>query len=65
MPDQKDDLRQRLAEKLAGLSMARDQFAKHAGVNQTSISRFLAGKALSYRSRSKIEAALAELADYD
>jgi hypothetical protein len=48
----------------AELAMSAERFAGRAGVKSDAIERSLAGKALSYRNRPKIEAALSELADY-
>jgi hypothetical protein len=58
------DLRQRLAAVLDQLGMSAERFAGHAGIKGDGVERFLAGKALSYRNRPKVETALADLAGY-
>jgi hypothetical protein len=59
-----DDLREILAAALAEFKMEPARFAKHAGVGEDAIDRFLAGKILNYRNVPKVEAALADLAGF-
>ena len=44
--------------------MSAERFAGHARLSAEVVERFLTGKALSYRNRPKVEAALPDLAGY-
>jgi ParB-like chromosome segregation protein Spo0J len=60
-----DALRERLRAALDSLRMSETRFAKHAGIPQPSLNRFMLGQGGTSRAnRAKIEAALAELAAY-
>jgi hypothetical protein len=60
-----DDLRERLRSVLTRLEMSETRFAKHAGIPQPSLNRFMLGQGKTSRAnRAKIEEALADLATY-
>jgi hypothetical protein len=59
-----DELREILTAALAEYGMEPARFAKHADVSEDAITRFLAGKTLSYRSGPKVVAALGDLVGF-
>jgi hypothetical protein len=60
-----DDLRDRVRAVLTKLDMSETRFARHAGIPQPSLNRFMLGQRKTSKGNlAKIEAALADLAEY-